>query len=150
MRKMFLVILIFIALRIMPKRDMLFADLMTIFLQAILATNTNSSKTDEATSNIAKIGLASKAVATKLASQAGSTAALAAWPSPQTGACLDNLYGLTTSDQTGGAASHTHTLPFYNPEANHTHYTGIDTQMTAYVNALNAWRTALINAGVQL
>ena len=38
-----------------------------------------------------------------------------------TGGPNSTLYGLTTSDQTGGAASHTHTLPFYLPTATHGH-----------------------------
>ena len=38
-----------------------------------------------------------------------------------TGGPDSTLYGLTTSDQTGGAASHTHTLPFYLPTATHAH-----------------------------
>lgn len=40
--------------------------------------------------------------------------------STTTGACNNNLFGLTTSGASAGTA-HTHTLPFQNPTATHTH-----------------------------
>ena len=40
--------------------------------------------------------------------------------SANTGACNNNLFGLTTSGASAGTA-HTHTLPFQNPTATHTH-----------------------------
>lgn len=40
--------------------------------------------------------------------------------STNTGACNSNLFGLTTSGASAGTA-HTHTLPFQNPTATHSH-----------------------------
>ena len=85
-----------------------------------LTTTTHTANTAQTAATSAQNTLASgnTGYANALGYGATSTANPAGVP---TGGPNSTLYGLTTSDQTGGAASHTHTLPFYLPTATHGH-----------------------------
>jgi hypothetical protein len=134
MRKAVLIVLALAALRLLPKalqREARALELITLLFQVTLAATARVDKAVSTEQRTAALEVKTGTITTQLAGNTGfanalgygptSTANVGTTSGPDAG---DLQTGLSTSGQIGGAAAHTHTLPFFLPNANHTHAFG--------------------------